>query len=292
MTGMAVVELPNGGKNFKESDVYKLLVQNVSVFHSFTSPYIGRYPCGSLYYNGTWFYGTYSLSNSKSPPNPPRDCGNLCVQGPFCGFRWSNDEGKTWTEPRVRMANDTDNIFGETSMNNSKVKFGAPHVVDFGRELEHSPDGKMYIVGHGASLPTAHQSWMQGDEVYMARVTPSIDAVSDRSQWEFFAGKGVEDNTGNASPISNGSFVDKWVKGDVGAAKPLLTWNNHTGVTTMTWVPAIRKFITCISTPSFSPFTVKQVILFSPPVAHQYAFYPHTALHGTEFVLKILKTHQ
>ena len=28
-----------------------------------------------------------------------------------------------------------------------KVKFGAPHFVDFGQELEHSPDGKAYLVG-------------------------------------------------------------------------------------------------------------------------------------------------
>jgi hypothetical protein len=33
-----------------------------------------------------------------------------------------------------------------------KVKFGAPHVVDLGQELEHSPDGvkRAYMVGHGA----------------------------------------------------------------------------------------------------------------------------------------------
>ena len=83
----------------------------------------------------------------------------------------------SWVEPRLHMANDTDNIFGESSMNNSKVKFGAPHVVDFGRELEHSPDGKMYIVGTGASLPSSHLSWMQGDEVYLARVSPTVKVI-------------------------------------------------------------------------------------------------------------------
>ena len=59
------------------------------------------------------------------------------------------------------MATDTDNLFQESSMNNSKVKFGAPHVVDFGKDFEHSSDKKVYIIGHGATRPEAHQSWMQ-----------------------------------------------------------------------------------------------------------------------------------
>ena len=70
-------------------------------------------------------------------------------------------------------------------------------------------------------------------------------AVNDRWQWEFFAGKT------NRDAETSGELTDLWVRGDVSAAKPLLTWNNHTGVTTMTWVPALKKFITCISTPSF-----------------------------------------
>lgn len=68
-TGYATVELPNGGKDFNPSvDTYKLVVQNVSTFKSSAAPYQGRYPCGSLYYKGTWWYGTYSLENPKFPP--------------------------------------------------------------------------------------------------------------------------------------------------------------------------------------------------------------------------------
>ena len=72
------------------------------------------------------------------------------------------------------MANWSDNVFRESAPSNrSKVKFGAPHVVDFGRELEHSPDGKLYIVGHGASSAYSPHSWMQGSEVYLARCAPT-----------------------------------------------------------------------------------------------------------------------
>ena len=40
------------------------------------------------------------------------------------------------------------------------------------QELEHSPDGKAYIVGHGASRPDSIQAWMLGDEVQTPLQTP------------------------------------------------------------------------------------------------------------------------
>ena len=220
-------------------------VTQVGTFTSNTSPYQGRYPCGSLYYKGVWFYGTYTLDNPSFPPNPEPNCGNWCVQGPVVDWRTSTDQGKTWQEPRVNMTDDKDNIFGETAKNNSKVKFGAPHVVDFGQELEHSPDGKMYIVGHGAARPEAHQSWMQGDQVYMARVEPTPSAVGDGASWEFLAGLDVH---GNA----------QWVQGNVTDAAPMFTWNNHTGVVTMTYFPSLKKYIMVVSTPTYTPYTTKQ----------------------------------
>lgn len=61
------------------------------------------------------------------------------------------------------------------------MKFGAPHFVDFGKNLEHSPDGKAYIVGHGASKPDSIQAWMLGDEVYLARADATPEAMEDGS---------------------------------------------------------------------------------------------------------------
>eukprot|EP01048_Picozoa_sp_COSAG05_P024379 COSAG05_NODE_5706_length_1111_cov_1.353755_2_plen_127_part_00 len=68
------------------------------------------------------------------------------------------------------------------------AQFGAPHWVDFGQELEHSPDGKAYLVGHGATSPASIQAWMLGDQVYMARVTPTVANIGDKTKWEFYAG--------------------------------------------------------------------------------------------------------
>ena len=54
------------------------------------------------------------------------------------------------SQDRLNATDSRDNLFAETAQANSRVKFGAPHWVDFGQEMEHSPDGKAYIVGHGA----------------------------------------------------------------------------------------------------------------------------------------------
>ena len=43
-------------------DPLKLVVKDQSVFKSSPRPYEGRYPCGSLVYNGVWYYGTYCLN--------------------------------------------------------------------------------------------------------------------------------------------------------------------------------------------------------------------------------------
>ena len=53
------------------------------------------------------------------------------------------------------------------------IKFGAPQVVDMGIDLEHSPDGKLYIIGHGTEHAGEPSAWMQGSSVYMARCPPS-----------------------------------------------------------------------------------------------------------------------
>jgi hypothetical protein len=39
------------------------------------------------------------------------------------------------------------------------VKIGAPKFVDFGKNMEHSPDGKAYLVAHGADHETTTKNW-------------------------------------------------------------------------------------------------------------------------------------
>jgi hypothetical protein len=81
--------------------------------------------------------------------------------------------------------------------------------------MEHSPDGKAYLLGMGAvendphprpcikpaagggfepvkdctdDFDHANLSWITADQVYLARVTPSPETMNDLKAYEFFAG--------------------------------------------------------------------------------------------------------
>ena len=227
---------------------------------------------------GTWWYGTYYLDNPNVTvggnyvgPNPGPNCGNWCIQGPVVGFRHSTDKGETWHEDRVNATGPADNLFGETAAHNAKVKFGAPHWVDFGQELEHSPDGKAYLVGHGASSPEAIQAWMLGDEVYMARVTPTVANIADKTKWEFYAG-------------GHGAAA-KWATGDISQAKPLVDWKNHTGVVTMTYFAPIKKYVLSISTATVYPMMTHQFdtyFLESDAITGPWSYVTYMSMFGPE----------
>ncbi len=47
-------------------DPLKLQVVEQGVYKSDPSPYASRYPCGSLVFNGVWYYGTYCLHPAAS----------------------------------------------------------------------------------------------------------------------------------------------------------------------------------------------------------------------------------
>jgi len=228
------------------------------------TPYGGRYPCGSLVHNGIWYYGTYCLELEDIPGYTKRFGGHTVALpdikerigqinagkrdkhevvlsynwprlGPFVGFRYSTDYGKTWTDTPHSPYKP---IFNEPVKKGGSVKIGAPHFVDFGKNMEHSPDGKAYLVAHGSSDPDpkprpGNTSWISGDQVYLLRVEPSTANINDASQYEFFAG---HDNQGN--PV--------WTK-DFGCIKPLVDWNNRCGCVTMTYNAPLKKYLLCVT---------------------------------------------
>ena len=235
VTGFAVIE---------GNDPMALKITRAGLIPHEPFPYGGQYPCGSLVYNGVWYYGSYCLDWHKDPWD---------VMGPFVGFNISKDFGQSWLSEQRTALNP---IFCESAKDgravkmfkfqekyaksaystgkaSAKVKIGAPHFVDFGKNMEHSPDGHAYMVAHGATRPDCFNSWVTGDHVYLLRVKPSPETMNDPSAWEFYGGKDDKGNT-------------VWTT-DFQKIKPLLEWNDHMGIVTATYVPGLKRYIMCVT---------------------------------------------
>jgi len=216
-------------------DPMHLEVRDQGVFASSPLPYEGRYPCGSLVHDGVWYYGTYCLHPAAVVNRPDGAAYNWPWLGPFVGFRTSTDLGKTWTQTPCTPEHP---LFGEHALHGEPVRIGAPHFVDLGRNLQHSPDGKAYLVAHGASeggpdRRFGFNSWITGDEIYLARVTPSPQTINDASRYEFFAGK-------------SDAGADRWSR-DLSAARPIAAWKDHMGCVTMTYDAPLKTLLLCVT---------------------------------------------
>ena len=76
-----------------------------------------------------------------------------------------------------------------------------------------------------------------------------------------------------------------WTSGDVSKAQPLFTWDNHTGVVTLTYFPAMKKFIMVVSTPTYSPYTVLQFdtyLLESDSLTGPFSYVTYMRMFGPE----------
>ncbi len=228
------VKARTGNAKIIGNDPLNLVIQSLGSQPASALPYGGRYPSANLVYNGIWYYGTYCIDFDFTKPEY-REEYSWAICGPVPGFRISFDYGKTWIPSPLSPENP---LFPESGKNGHQVKMGTPHFVDFGRNLEYSPDGKAYLVGHGAleNDPTprvAGNSWIAGDAAYLARVTPSPENINNIRAYEFFAGFNSE-----GKPVWSKNFSD---------IKPLLVWDDHMGCTTITYNAPLRKYLMCIT---------------------------------------------
>ena len=231
------VSCASGGKDastgqakISGDDPCHLAVEVIGTLGGDPSPYEGRYPCGTLVYNGVWYYGTYGLRNAAYGLNWP-------VLGPCPGFAVSTDMGRTWKSPPHTCA-PGDALFAEPDTIGGPVRIGAPHFVDFGKNMEHSPDGKAYLVGHGAierdlEDRPANLSWISADMVFLCRVVPGIMDINDASKYEYYGGR---EGTGRAV----------WTR-DFSRIQPLLTWDNNMGCVTITYDAPLGKYLMCVT---------------------------------------------
>jgi hypothetical protein len=208
-------------------DPLNLKIVDHAIYPSAAAPYQSRYPAGSLVHNGVWYYGTYCLGGGQVTQHEGVTY-NWPWLGPFVGFRYSKDFGKTWTQPPCTPEKP---LFGEHALKGQPVKIGAPHFVDFGKNMEHSPDGKAYLVAHGASDGVnrrfGYNSWITGDKVYLLRVTPAIENMNDPTKYEFFDGNG-------------------WTH-DSAKIKPIVSWRDRMGCVTMTYNAPLKKYLMCVT---------------------------------------------
>lgn len=201
-----------------------LKIQVLPKYTQISPRFHGSYPCGSLIYNGIWYYGQYFLHRWIND----RGQDITYELGPFQGFRISRDYGQSWSDfPR----DDRDPLFAEVGRcaGGAPIRFGAPHFIDFGRELEHSPDGFAYLCAHGTRDPEGVANWAAGDAIFLARFKPSPEAANNPEAYEFFGGL-----SDNGNPV--------WIK-SLQKAEPIMEWPGHCGIVNMTYFPAIRKYI-------------------------------------------------
>lgn len=255
-------EAHTGHAVMKGRDPLNLIIKNTSApKHAGALPYRGRYPAGSLVHDGIWYYGTYCLSPGSGTVHNDFTF-NWPNLGPMPGFQISYDLGKTW-EPSPHTP--AKPLFPEPKEHLGPVTMGAPHFVAFGKNMEHSPDGKAYLLGMGAEqddpMPRpcvvkgtageaykicadcpgdkhenfvhANLSWITADQIFLSRVTPTPETINDENAYEYFAGHDPK-----GTPV--------W-SSDLRKIKPLLEWNNNMGCVTATYVPQLNKYLMCVT---------------------------------------------
>jgi hypothetical protein len=215
------------------SNPLKLKITDPEVYPSVPAPYGGRYPCGSLVYNGVWYYGTYCLTG-RSDIRHRGIHYNWPLLGPFVGFRWTRNYGRTWIQTPCTPAHP---LFSENSLKGQPIRIGAPHFVDLGKNLQYSPDGKAYLVAQGAtdgkSRHFGFDSWITADLVYLLRVKPSIKNMNDATKYQFFAGRSA-----HGLPI--------WTN-NIKGVKPVAAWRGHMGCVTMTYDAPLKTYLMCVT---------------------------------------------
>jgi hypothetical protein len=123
MHGQTVLEPAQGRGWGQPGDVTNMRVVQAATFAVNATPFAGNYPTGIFTTNASgteiWYYGTYPVlgGNTSKWLVPPciaaawfrlfhadiiavaarnEDCTNWCSLGPFPGWLWSEDDGRSW----------------------------------------------------------------------------------------------------------------------------------------------------------------------------------------------------
>jgi hypothetical protein len=241
---------PNPGQCKAEgSDPLYLTIGNLSNVVSSDAGH-GRYPCGSLMYNGIWYYSTYLLT--WTDPDAPQDMPDWGVLEPWVGFRYSTDKGVKWTDP-TDPAITLLEPHHDAGAGGKEIMIGAPHFVDFGKNMQHAPvDGRTgrkfaYMVAHGADPGVqiaAHNSWIQGDNIYLIRIlmpdgtnaAENAAYMNTPTNWQYYARNGTWMNW------DRNNLADVY-----GNIQAIAHWSQRLGNVSMTYNAALGKYMMVMS---------------------------------------------
>jgi hypothetical protein len=144
--------------------------------------------------------------------------------GGVAGIMFSDDAGRSWHNVPHPSVGPDEYFLGPRFAGLSFVGFG-PGSTGIPAHL----DGYAYAISNDIN-------WETGDHVFLARVP--LDAVTDRSAWEFFASHGE-----GASPIE----TPTWSRRE-DAARPILRDPGQVGHPTMTYNAPLDRFLLMYST--------------------------------------------
>ena len=213
------------------------------------APYWGRYVSGSLYKDGVWYTSTYPTQTGDPYGNECAGINGNCAIGWTASFETSSNQGSSFggngVDPYYTLnSTSTFNVFGQDDgyVNSGgpqimkHVKFTAGHFVDFGQNMQWSPDGKAYYHSHSVQTSVIGTSnpltWNLGDVLYLARVVLNPSTINQVSVWEFWCGS----STG-------------WVFGlpGVACAVPIINWPGRVGASQITYSPVLNKYLVTVT---------------------------------------------
>jgi hypothetical protein len=148
----------------------------------------------------------------------------ISPHGGVAGLMHTDDFGRTWQNVPSKDVGPDDYFLGSRFAGLSFVQFG-PGATDI-------PDR----FGNHLYALSNDSNWETGDHIFLARVPR--DSVGDRATWEFFASPG-EGAIGITEPT--------WTR-EESHARPILRDPGRIGHPTMTYVPALQRFLLTYST--------------------------------------------
>ena len=123
-------------------------------------------------------------------------------------------------------------------LNGEPVKIGSPHFVDFGKNMEHSPDGKAYLVAHGR--PSRPQTAASPTTVGSPATRSICSASRPASRTS------TTPRSTSSSPAATRRRAAVWTS-DFAKIKPIADWNNNMGCVTMTYDAPLKKYLMCVT---------------------------------------------